>query len=71
MEFDAAGNFVKGWGGPGEGYDWPEQEHCAQARRQRQHLLRGNGAKDQMLLKFTTDGKFRQAARQLGHADGQ
>src|SRR5258707_13060364 len=22
MEFDAAGNFLKGWGGPGEGYDW-------------------------------------------------
>ena len=28
MEFDAAGNFLKGWGGPGEGYDWPEQEHA-------------------------------------------
>ena len=27
MEFDAAGTFLKGWGGPGEGYDWPEQEH--------------------------------------------
>ena len=24
MEFDAAGNYVRGWGGPGEGYDWPE-----------------------------------------------
>src|SRR5262245_64743002 len=27
MEFDPAGNFVQGWGGPGEGYDWPEIEH--------------------------------------------
>src|ERR1044071_2068544 len=23
LEFDAAGNFVQGWGGPGAGYDWP------------------------------------------------
>ena len=25
--FDAAGNFIKAWGGPGSGYDWPEREH--------------------------------------------
>ena len=24
LEFDADGNYVQGWGGPGEGYDWPE-----------------------------------------------
>ena len=24
LEFDAAGNFVQAWGGPGQGYDWPE-----------------------------------------------
>src|SRR5262249_27861132 len=22
LEFDADGNFVQGWGGPGQGYDW-------------------------------------------------
>ncbi len=22
LEYDAQGNFVRGWGGPGEGYDW-------------------------------------------------
>src|SRR5215831_6990343 len=27
LEFDEAGNFVQGWGGPGAGYDWPETEH--------------------------------------------
>ena len=27
MVFDAAGNFVKSWGGPGNGYEWPEREH--------------------------------------------
>ena len=25
--FDAAGNFMKAWGGAGSGYDWPEREH--------------------------------------------
>src|SRR6202030_589587 len=27
MEFDQAGNYIRGWGGPGEGYDWPQTEH--------------------------------------------
>ena len=27
LEFDTAGNFLKAWGGPGEGYDWPGTEH--------------------------------------------
>src|SRR5947207_8662696 len=27
MEFDAAGNYVQGWGGEGEGYEWPADEH--------------------------------------------
>src|SRR5262249_2986273 len=27
MEFDGEGNLLKAWGGPGEGYDWPQNEH--------------------------------------------
>ena len=27
LEFDAAGNFVQAWGGPGAGYEWPNSEH--------------------------------------------
>src|SRR6202049_4001443 len=27
LEFDAEGNFIKSWGGPAEGYDWPVTEH--------------------------------------------
>src|ERR1700735_1635396 len=23
LVFDQNGNYIKGWGGPGEGYDWP------------------------------------------------
>ena len=27
LEFDQAGNLVSSWGGPGEGYEWPDLEH--------------------------------------------
>src|SRR4051812_19141271 len=27
VEFDAQGKFVRGWGGPASGYDWPDTEH--------------------------------------------
>ena len=27
IEFDPSGKFVKAWGGPGKGYDWPDTEH--------------------------------------------
>ena len=27
LEFDEAGNLIGHWGGPGEGYDWPESNH--------------------------------------------
>src|ERR1700759_5087247 len=27
MEFDTDGKLVRAWGGPGEGYEWPENEH--------------------------------------------
>src|SRR5262245_50314692 len=25
--FDTAGNYIKAWGGAGNGYEWPEREH--------------------------------------------
>src|ERR1700739_1682745 len=27
LEFDESGNLIGHWGGPGEGYDWPETNH--------------------------------------------
>jgi hypothetical protein len=27
LEFDASGKFVQGWGGPGDGYERPDQQH--------------------------------------------
>ena len=41
MEFDADGNLLRSWGGFGQGYDWPQNEHgrtrtAASGRRQQQ-----------------------------------
>ena len=27
LEFDMAGNVIQAWGGPGQGYEWPSNEH--------------------------------------------
>ena len=27
VKLDAAGGFVNAWGGPGQGFDWPDSEH--------------------------------------------
>ncbi len=64
LEFDAAGNFIQGWGGPGPGYDWPETEHGIYADPKGFIWVGGNGKTDNHLLKFTKAGKF---VMQIGH----
>ncbi|MGH9139703.1 MAG: hypothetical protein ACRD2I_01030 [Vicinamibacterales bacterium] len=63
MEFDAAGNYIQGWGGPGEGYDWPQSEHGIYVDYKGFVWVGGQGNEDQ-ILKFTKTGKF---VMQLGH----
>ncbi|MBR1220520.1 hypothetical protein JQ557_21140 [Bradyrhizobium sp. U87765 SZCCT0131] len=58
MEFDADGNLLRAWGGKGEGYDWPENEHGIYVDPKGFVWLAGNGAHDGQILKFTQDGKF-------------
>ena len=57
LEFDAEGNFIQGWGGPGPGYDWPESEHGIYVDPKGFVWIGGQGEQDQ-LLKFTKAGKF-------------
>jgi hypothetical protein len=64
MEFDAAGNFIQGWGGPGPGYDWPDTEHGITVDYRGNVWIAGNGKKDNQILKFTKAGKF---LLQIGH----
>src|SRR5947207_2860468 len=96
LEFDAAGNLVGHWGGPGNGYDWPDSNHgitvdfrgnvwiggngrgspataagrgqpaggrgqpaAGQNRQQDESQTGGTQSfNDNMVLKFTQDGKF-------------
>ena len=58
LEFDPAGNLVKAWGGPGEGYVWPISNHGITIDDKDNVWIGGNGAGDSHILKFTHDGKF-------------
>jgi DNA-binding beta-propeller fold protein YncE len=65
MEFDSAGKFIQGWGGPSPGYEWPETEHGIHVDYKGNVWISANGAKDNQILKFTKDGKF---LMQIGHS---
>ncbi len=64
LEFTAEGQFLRGWGGPGAGYEWPEDEHAIHVDHKRNVWItsaggpRLSGGKENQILKFTSDGKF-------------
>ena len=58
LEFDAQGNLLGHWGGPGAGYDWPESNHGIFVDHLGQVWIGGNGASDSHIVKFTREGKF-------------
>jgi len=66
LEFDADGKFLRAWGGPGSGFDWPDSEHGVFVDHKDNVWIGGSSPtstsltkrSDDMLLKFTKDGKF-------------
>jgi DNA-binding beta-propeller fold protein YncE len=99
LVFDQAGNLINHWGGPGNGYDWPDSNHGITVDYKGNVWIGGNGRgpapgagrggkqgakqapakqstddegqvggvqsfNDNMILKFTQDGKF---LMQIGH----
>ena len=64
LEFDPAGNLVGHWGGPGEGYEWPQSNHGIFVDHKNNVWIGGNDAKDAHIVKFTKQGKF---LMQFGH----
>jgi hypothetical protein len=64
IEFDPDGNLVQAWGGPGDGYDWPETgmgvgEHGIHVDHTGHVWIgSGPGAALAQVLKFTRDGRF-------------
>ena len=66
IEFDAAGNYLQGWGGPAAGYEWPDNEHSVFVNYKGNVWVGGNTAnKDAQILKFSNKGNF---LLQIGHA---
>ena len=64
LEFDTNGRFLRAWGGPGQGYDWPASEHGIFVDHDDNVWLSGSAKDDNQILKFTTTGKF---LLQIGH----
>ena len=73
LEFDAAGNLLRSWGGAGKGYDWPTNEHGIHVDAKGYVWITGNGPEDGQILKFTGDGRFvlqiGKVGPQTGNAD--
>lgn len=72
MEFDAAGNYLQGWGGEPQdhSYEWPMDEHGIHVDYKGNVWVSSAGGprlkegKENFLLKFTRTGKF---LLQIGH----
>jgi len=70
LEFDPEGNFVRGWGGPAEGYDWPQNEHGLYVDAEGYVWVAGNNAADHMILKFTREGALVLQIGKPGKSEG-
>jgi len=66
LAFDPEGNLVRSWGGPGQGYEWPQSNHGIHIDYKGNVWIGGNGEKDAHVLKFTKDGKFLMQVGKLG-----
>src|SRR3954467_13998097 len=70
MEFDAAGNYLQGWGGESADYEWPKDEHTIHVDYKGNVWLSSAGGPrlrertENQILKFTQAGKF---LFQVGH----
>ena len=65
LAFNASGDLIKSWGGPGPGYEWPSSEHGIYVDPKGFVWIGGNGTNDHQILKFRKDGSF---VMQVGHA---
>ncbi len=95
LEFDQAGNLLHHWGGPGQGYDWPDSNHGITVDFKGNVWIGGNGRgaqparpaapaapsaggddigpgafNDNMILKFTQEGKFLMQIGKPGQSKG-
>jgi len=76
MEFDAAGNYVQGWGGESPDYQWPLDEHTIHVDYKSNVWISSAGGphlqdrKENFILKFTKQGKFLMQIGRRGESKG-
>jgi DNA-binding beta-propeller fold protein YncE len=76
MEFDAAGNYVQGWGGEGPGYEWPADEHGIHVDYKDNVWISSAGGPrlaqrtENQILKFTRQGEFIMQIGKRGASQG-
>jgi hypothetical protein len=64
MEFDVAGNYVQGWGGEGDGFEWPADEHTIHVDHKDNVWISSAGGprmgtrQENQILKFSRAGRF-------------
>ena len=70
IEFAPDGTVLRSWGGPGEGFQWPDSEHGIHIDHEGYVWVGGNAAADGHILKFTADGEFVLQIGQAGQSGG-
>ena len=70
IEFAPDGSVQRSWGGPAEGYEWPESEHGIYVDSNQHVWIGGNAATDSHILKFTADGEFILQIGRAGQSGG-
>ena len=65
LEFDTEGTLVSSWGGPGDGFEWPERGHGIAVGRDGNVWIGGNGNADSHMVVFSRTGEF---VMQVGEA---
>lgn len=67
LQFDTAGRLLASWGGPSDAFEWPDREHAIHVDAKGFVWITGNGgwpkppangSSDDMILKFTPEGKL-------------
>src|SRR5256885_14896942 len=57
IEFDGEGNLLRAWGGPAQGYEWPEDEHRIYIDRQGHRSGGGKGSQGPPPPQFSPHGE--------------
>jgi DNA-binding beta-propeller fold protein YncE len=75
LKYSPDGKYISGFGGPGSGYDWPENEHSITVDAKGHVWISGSfrnepARADDAILEFTGDGKFVKQIGKQGKSTG-